>query len=560
MRYIPRVVLVLLCSVATAFGQLSNEQNFTIDSLQRVIDEAGTHDSTIVKLLYKWDLIIYRHDEQLDFELNERMNLLCDKNLEKELGKMERDFFLSKKGRVLNNLGLIAKGRADYVSSVQYYLGSLAIKTKAKDSMGIANTLNNIGNVYFNQGEYNDALVYHNQALSIRQSIDHKIGIATSLNNIANSLQKQKKSVEARKYYEMSRSLSEEIGDSRGVAKALSNIGAIHATDEEFDLAIDYYYQSLVLYRALNDEPDLAGTWKNLGIAYFGLEKWELARVYSDSAIVMADRIGSFSNVREAANVLYQYYRKKGNSKEALAMYERYTSAVADINSIKNQKEVLRIGYKIAYEKKAVADSLKNLQVIELKNEQVKRKNVEIREKKYQLYITIGAIILLIAIAGYIFQRFRSSKLQNELIEKQKKLDMSLVISDNKMRHGFEQEVLERLQEFEGVPAPELKMKLKTFVLDIKNQLKTEERLSYLTDNIDHIHSEINEQITENFTELNESEREICHLIRLNLSIKEIADLRKTSPGAIKVARHRIKKKLNIGDQNLDSYIKENML
>ena len=56
--------------------------------------------------------------------------------------------------------------------------------------------------------------------------------------------------------------------------------------------------------------------------------------------------------------------------------------------------------------------------------------------------------------------------------------------------------------------------------------------------------------------ELSNTEREICSYIKLKLSTKEIASLRKSSDNAIRVTRHRIKAKLGLKDlTQLDSYI-----
>ena len=43
-----------------------------------------------------------------------------------------------------------------------------------------------------------------------------------------------------------------------------------------------------------------------------------------------------------------------------------------------------------------------------------------------------------------------------------------------------------------------------------------------------------------------EQATEICNLIRMNLSMKEIANIRNTSVGAIRTSRYRIRKKMNI--------------
>ena len=55
---------------------------------------------------------------------------------------------------------------------------------------------------------------------------------------------------------------------------------------------------------------------------------------------------------------------------------------------------------------------------------------------------------------------------------------------------------------------------------------------------------------------LSKTDTEICSLIRIGLSRKEVANLRNTSLDAVKTARFRLKKKLNLSaEEALDDYI-----
>ena len=49
--------------------------------------------------------------------------------------------------------------------------------------------------------------------------------------------------------------------------------------------------------------------------------------------------------------------------------------------------------------------------------------------------------------------------------------------------------------------------------------------------------------------ELGPKERKLCALIRLNLNIKEAAAILGISPDSVKTARHRLRKKLNMGSE-----------
>jgi len=53
-------------------------------------------------------------------------------------------------------------------------------------------------------------------------------------------------------------------------------------------------------------------------------------------------------------------------------------------------------------------------------------------------------------------------------------------------------------------------------------------------------------KLAKQYPELTKSEREMCSLIRLNLSIKEIMAIKNTTTSSVKNYRYRIRKKLKI--------------
>ena len=67
-----------------------------------------------------------------------------------------------------------------------------------------------------------------------------------------------------------------------------------------------------------------------------------------------------------------------------------------------------------------------------------------------------------------------------------------------------------------------------------------------LKNKIDIINDGFDNMLVTTYKELTKTEREVCSLLRLNLSVKEIASIRNSSSDAIKVTRYRIRKKMNV--------------
>ncbi|MEO9806438.1 MAG: 7TM diverse intracellular signaling domain-containing protein [Reichenbachiella sp.] len=174
----------------------------------------------------------------------------------------------------------------------------------------------------------------------------------------------------------------------------------------------------------------------------------------------------------------------------------------------------------------------------------------------YLIGSVLEVLLLSFALADrYNYLQTESNTLRRNL--RNKEGDLAMVISDNKMRYQFRKIILEKVEEINNSETENIKSQLNSFVTDLKLQLETEEKFNYIEGNIEKINTQFESKLKAKYPDLSSSEIEICHYIRLNLSTKEIARLRGTSVGAIKVMRHRIKKKLSLTDQTIDTLIRE---
>ncbi len=161
----------------------------------------------------------------------------------------------------------------------------------------------------------------------------------------------------------------------------------------------------------------------------------------------------------------------------------------------------------------------------------------------------IGSVLEVLLLSFALADRYRYLQDERDTLErnlKHKEGDLSMVINDNRMRHQFRKNVLEGMEEINRSENSELRSKLSGFITDLKLQIETEEKFNFIQNNISAINSEFDALLQNRFPALNASEREMCQLIKLNLSVKEIARIRKMSEGAVKASRHRIRRKMNL--------------
>ncbi len=130
-----------------------------------------------------------------------------------------------------------------------------------------------------------------------------------------------------------------------------------------------------------------------------------------------------------------------------------------------------------------------------------------------------------------------------ELQSKQR--DIEAVKINNQLKHDMSRKMIFELEKIQKSDK-DIKVLLKKLIAEIKQQFGLNEKLNILEKQMDEVNSEFHDRLTSRFPNLTKTERELCALIKLNLSNKEISELLKTNPNALNVARSRLRKKLDI--------------
>jgi len=458
-------LILLLLTSTDSFAQKSSKER-KIDSLQNVIKKAS-HDSIVLKAWQKWDDLIYISDPKLDQELNQKIDSLSALNLKKELSKKEKKFFLEKKSTALNNLGIIAwdnaeykksiefhlkslkirreigdkkgeasslnniglnyKSQGDYDKTLEYYTKSLLIQEKTGYQPGISSSLNNIGNLFWETGDFDKAIEYYNKSLVIQEKSGDKKGMSVTMNNLGNIYDDQKKLDKAIEYFNKSVILKEEIGDAKGLAITFNNIGAVYSSKNDYSKAISYFQKSIAKGEESGDKQGLATSYTHLGRAYFNMNNLNEALLYGEKAFKIAVEIESINEKRNSSQLLYEIFKKNKNHKEALAKFEEFIASRDTMLSENNKNHLLKLEFKMAYQKQAAADSVKNAEKQKLADvEMAKQKaeadktEAELKNKRFQQYGLIGGLIMLIVFLGFLYNRFRMTNKQKKIIELQK--------------------------------------------------------------------------------------------------------------------------------------------
>lgn len=125
-------------------------------------------------------------------------------------------------------------------------------------------------------------------------------------------------------------------------------------------------------------------------------------------------------------------------------------------------------------------------------------------------------------------------------------LEIKALVADNNMRLLFKRLLLEQLKEDSGCQPKEIQNYAKQLMMRIQLQIATESRLTSLQKKRSEINVGFHSKIVRLYPNMTKTEREVCSLLRLNLSLKEIASIRNATIGSVKTIRHRIRRKLDV--------------
>jgi len=412
-RYI--LYISVLFSSLVGYAQLSPEEERYVDSLKTVAEKTKS-DTIRVNALLEWDNHIYFFDPESDLKINERIEEVCLRNLKnRSLSKKEELFYKDNYASSLNNMGLIYRGKGDYVRSIDLQTRSLKIREEIGDKEGVGSSLNNIGLIYQDQGDFKKAIEYHKKSLQVCEEINYKKGASNSLGNLATIYTSLKEYPKAIDFASRSMKISEEIGDMTSVAGTNNNIGIIYQEMAEVSKSIEYLTKGLEIFEKIGNKKGVAVSLNCLGSVSLDRKDYQAAIEFCSKALIIAQEIESVIEIKSACSSLYIANKAIGNYDKALMMHERFIRVRDSINNENNKRELARQEFKYEYDKKVTADSIREV-------EEMKIVSAQIEEEQTQRYGLYGGVLLLLIFGAFMFNRFRVAKKQKAIIESQKEI------------------------------------------------------------------------------------------------------------------------------------------
>lgn len=467
--------------------------------------------------------------------------------------------------KFLLSLGTIKLDRGDYPGAIKIYMLGLKLADDQKNRISEAYALEQIGLTMSKTNEFEASVRYLRQAISIRQSLNIQRELAGALQNLGIIFRRAGMPDSSMNLYQKALSVYTLLGDSGKMIMVRYNIGVVLKNERRYEQALKEMEEVLSASKRMNILQGQMYAYTSLADIYNKTGRFPLALSCIDSAILISVRINQRSNAAA-------FYERKS---EILVSQKNYQEAYRNLLKVKALNDSL-----LSAEKQKEVAKLKLAFETEKKEVQIKLLKVDNQYKTTRIrmmtILLISGILVLGMVLLLIWYRMKRLSLLKDLAEEQ-----NLRMDEARQREKLELEQLglkTKMQEQELVYRTlveaditqlnrSVKEKLLPFRIRMSRKSDQEDFMQAILEltresNRDpmaqfealfkELHPGFYEKLMAEFPMLTSSELQICALIRLNFSSKDIARLLSLSVATIETSRSHIRKKMNL-------YVKDNL-
>ena len=554
------VLVLMLLGCLNPLDTYSQAQ-VKIDSMKLLLNQHSHADTLRVDLLNQIGFEYWTVDPSQSDEFGREAMQLA--------GKLGYQSGLAMAHRVI---GVSFWSRGDYFKSLQHLFESQNTYKSIGDSLGEANSTMNIGLVYADEKDYGRALENFQRAVQLFEQLGKTDRVGVTYNKIGSVYLDKGDLVSAKDYFTKGLEIHQAQNFSFGVMEASNRLGLLYRELGDLKTAKSYLTSSLAIARKNSDREHTVKNLENLASIAIRERDMRPAQEYLDEATPLAQQYNYRKWLRDIYFDYKEIYEIQKDFPRAFQYLERYEAIKDSIFSEERASQIANLEREYQQAQQEQALKLREQEILLL--QQGVRLN-----RLFNLLLVAG--ILMIVLIGYLIfrnQRIRYKK-KREALEHESQLQAVELAN----ARALEQELKESL-EFKNRELTsytvnfirkndlieKLKEKLELLRVrmpDHSAELKSISQLIQQSSTIDkdwedfkltfeNVHQDFFPRLLEHCSDLTQSELRLCALVSLNLSIKEMASLMGISPDSVKTARYRLRKKLNLDqDQNLGDFV-----
>jgi len=456
-------------------------------------------------------------------------------------------------------------------------------------------------------GMEDESIEYHKKLLRIL-SKDSYFKRYKCYDNIASQYLQLRKYKAANYYSSLAINSAKKTTNTYLIMRSYNNAGWGQFVQNKISSSFELYQNGITVFEKKenhnwNERILYAMLYRNNAIAYMKLNKNNEALHHILKSTLLFDQLQSNAFITRNELLTVEIYLNSNHSVEAINIlkkldktpktesdllhYQQLTTNYFELfgsleKAVASQKDQMKTQKRMFLNTtKVINKHLKELTRLKEHNAQQQLllnrqlQQVEDRSNKLRISLLIVSVIMVLIIGVFLVLKYRADILKKERVmsnesqlnierlkikelEEQrlmqelelKNQDLTSFAFEISRKHEFLDEVKNQLTNIKQRIGDNADL-INPLIQFIKNNSIIDDKFRFFQQNVDQVNFEFMQLLEHRFPELSKGDRQLCALLRLQLSTKEIAIIKNISAESVKSLRYRLRKKLGL-DHSID--------
>jgi len=411
------------------------------------------------------------------------------------------------------------------------------------------------GDILLRMRKWKETNQEYQQAAESFSTLGDSVKMATAYNGIGLSSYYLNQKEKAFKYLKEAVAIMERHQQIEEKLSPMNNLATTYLYDNQPSKALPYYESILPIYQKSNKKLDVAQVFGNIAYTHSLLKNYSKAFDYYNRCIEIAKEGG----YKETEYITYldmsDTYKAMGDYKNAYEKYKAYQSLKAEVDNVEVEKKMaeLEVKYEAERNKKTILELQQQTKI-----------------DQQQRWLLYGGILTLLMIGVLVYVKLKANIKQEKIKQQLTQSELKIKIAEEKRlkeqlayknkditnlsldivrKNDFSITLKEKLDSLVTKVPPTTASEIRAIQFFTDMHLQTNEDLATLQINVAQVNQAFYQKLLTIADGLSQTDKQLCGLLRLNLSSKEIAVIRNITPKSVKMARYRLRKKLGLDEK-----------
>jgi tetratricopeptide (TPR) repeat protein len=494
-------------------------------------------------------------------------------------------------GTALQQMGKLCFHMGHYAQALEYYLQANGLFRDHKREDLLAYNVTDLGILHYYNRDTAAAYQSFRQALQLFARQHNTRGMALTYGHIGFLFEKKHRYDSAHVFQMMALKEYQAVGDVDAMAKIYENLGSIYEDLEHYDSAMYYFHRAQESYNRSGEKTAHIEVLNNIGDTYRKTGRYREALQYTWMAVRSSLSINESYQLSSAYRDLAKTYNLLGKNDSAFHYLELSRKYLLDIystesatqiaflqaqndvqkknNEIQQLQHAHRINTIVTISVVVIIVLLLSLGLLVFNRQKLKNRNERsLNEQQQRILETQNRLMDAELNTKRLEEAQLKARLLTEQLEKDK-LDADLrnkVLEETLLKDQIEvktkelsthalhviqkNQLLEQLRNNLEVLVQDekrdQKKQMKQLLLLINQNFNNDSYWEEFRNTFEQVHQSFFEQLKKVRSDLSASELRLISLLKMNMNSADIATMLGISTDSLRVARYRLRKKLNL--------------